>query len=783
MGRPKHAVTEPAGADVRVDLNGTWQLTYGPQTAAAPRHPDDLAASDWPSIPATVPGNVELDLMRSGLLPADLHMANNVYKLVGFEGHRWWYRRTFDTPAARPGQRLVLIFEGIDCVGEVFLNGRSLGRVANMLIAHEFEVTGLLRTGAANDLAVRIDSAVLAGREHRPDAVEFASAHNWESLSIRKAPQMYGWDIMPRIVSAGLWRGVRLELRGDVRLSDVHWATMRVDPQARTAELLVDWQIDTSRADLGGLLVRVELHRGDCVYRSEHPVHGAHGRTRVSVKNAAFWWPRGAGDAALYDGLVAIVDRTGRKLHQRHTRVGIRTVELRRTDVTDDQGGEFLFVVNGRPIFCRGTNHVPLDALHSRDGEHLMRVLPMLVDLNCNMVRCWGGNVYEDHAFFDFCDEHGIMVWQDFAMACCIYPQTDGFAEQIRHEADSIIRKLHNHPSLVLWAGNNEIDQAYGWSGSCVDPNTDRLSRQVLPDAVRRLDPFRPYLPSSPYYSPELVRRGIPREQVPEDHLWGPRDDFKGPYYTTSGAHFVSEIGYHGCPDRQSLEQMMDADHLWPWQSNDQWLTHAVRPTPDSHDYDYRIALMARQIRVLFDADPANLDDFVLASQISQAEAVKYFIERWRMGKWRRTGMLWWNLRDGWPVISDAVVDYFGRKKLAYHYIKRVQADICVSIAEPEAGRHQLVVVSDLAEAMDLDVRVRDADSGQSLLSISGTASADSVTMLGQLPASARPAMWSIDWTARDVTAHNHYLAGPRPFRLEDYRRWLTRLGQQHDDR
>jgi beta-mannosidase len=265
----------------------------------------------------------------------------------------------------------------------------------------------------------------------------------------------------------------------------------------------------------------------------------------------------------------------------------------------------------------------------------------------------------------------------------------------------------------------------------------------------------------------------------PEQHLWGPRDDFKGPFYTKSLAHFVSEIGYHGCPDRRTLEQFLDAEYLWHWQDNDQWLTHAVRPHRAMTDFNYRIPLMAKQIAVLFNSVPDNLDDFILASQISQAEALKFFIERWRQGKWRRTGILWWNMRDGWPIISDAIVDYYYRKKLAYVYVKRIQTDVCAICSEPEDGKHLLIVVNDTRRSATGHISVHDADSNRLLFEVHFEVEANGKTMVGSIPQSAQHALWLIRWTTADGTSYrNHYLAGPRPFNLEDYRRWLATLGQ-----
>lgn len=762
-----------------ISLDGAWQLSYGPQTAGGPQTPDDLEAAAWPTVEARVPGNVELDLMRAGVLP-ELSYGDNIYLLRPYEGYQWWYRRTFEAPETAAGERVELVFEGLDCVAAVFVNGELVGEPRNMLIAHRFDVTDLLRAGG-NEVAVRIDSAVLAGREHEPAAVEGAMAVNWESLSIRKASQMYGWDIMPRVVSAGLWRGVRLDVVPATRWRDVYCATASVEVAGGRADLIVDWHFITDQFDIDEWRVEVALrHEGEVAYEAAHAVFGVHDRQRFTVNGAKLWWPRGYGEQPLYELELRLVDGDGEVLAVHSQRIGLRTLRLVRTDVTsEEEPGEFVFVVNGEKVFVKGTNWVPLDALHSRDMEHLAGAMEMIADLNCNMIRCWGGNVYEDHAFFDLCDEHGVMVWQDFSLACALYPQDDGFAEEIRVEGEAIVRKLRHHPSLAIWAGNNENDGFYygGWLGARTDPNTDRLSREVLREVVRRFDPFRDYLPSSPYMSPAAVASGDPYKVMPEDHLWGPRDDFKGSYYTSSVCHFVSEIGYHGCPNRESLERMMEPEHLWPWEDNEQWLTHAVRPHRNITMYNYRIPLMGKQIEVLFHKIPDNLDDYVLASQISQAEAKKFFIERFRSGKWRRTGILWWNLRDGWPIISDAIVDYYGGRKLAYEYIKRVQADVCTMCGEAEDGRHAVVVVNDTLGAVSGELAVRDVDSEEVLFEGAFAVEANGKTEVGHVPESTRPAMWLLEWSANGETCQSHYLAGPRPFSLPDFKRWLGLMG------
>ena len=400
----------------------------------------------------------------------------------------------------------------------------------------------------------------------------------------------------------------------------------------------------------------------------------------------------------------------------------------------------------------------------------------MMADLNCNMVRCWGGNVYESDEFFRRCDELGIMVWQDFALACALYPQTPEFHDSVRREAEQIIPRLRNHACLVLWAGNNEIDAFYTFAKPGSDPNVDdQISRGVLAAACRRLDPCRDYLPSSPYFSPELWKLGAPHDRRPEDHLWGPRDDFKGNYYRSSNAHFASEIGYHGCPARSSLERMMTPGQVWPGLGNEEWLTHAVRPLREGTAYNHRIPQMFKQVGILFPGVPDELDDFIFASQFSQAEALKFFIERFRLTKGRRTGILWWNVRDGWPQISDGIVDYYGARKLAYAVVKRVQQDVCVMLGEPTGDRQEVVIVNDTLSPVAAVVKVR--CEGRELFGATTEVPANDRRPLGAVPTSEAAAWYGIEWTANGTTGRNHYLSGPRPFDLKACRGWYQAAG------
>ena len=391
------------------------------------------------------------------------------------------------------------------------------------------------------------------------------------------------------------------------------------------------------------------------------------------------------------------------------------------------------------------------------------------------------------------CDKNGIMVWQDFSMACARYPQDADFFQKIAEEAESVVKRFRNHPSLALWAGNNENDEEYtknldpGMPPK--DPNEDdKISRVILKEVVRNNDSFRDYLPSSPYYSPEVMIAGFDKNTMSEVHLWGPRGYYKAPFYTETNAHFVSEIGYHGCPDIASIRQMMDPEYVVSdfknrkW--NDQWLAKATMPLPKklTDAQLKRNDLMVNQVEALFGTCPDAFDDFVFASQATQAEAKKFFIDFWRSHKPDKMGILWWNLKDGWPILSDAVVDYYFRKKIDYDYIKDAQLDIQAIVCDPVERFHDVVIVNDTRKEEQGEVLIKSVDNGKEIFRAAYTCPANGRIIAGKIQASEKQDMWIIEWsTSGGEKFRSHYLNGKAPFNLAQYKKWFDKAGHKFE--
>lgn len=768
-----------------------WKLAYlDNKTVVAEKFSPQTTAevvARLSQINAQVPGDVQQDMMREKILP-DLYYGTNVLLAQKTENLHLYYTTELEyLPDGITDD--FLVFEGVDTIADVFVDGKLLGRTENMLHAYRFALNGV--SGGKHDLLVHILPTAIYARQFDLPASCFGLPYNTDSLEVRKAPYMFGWDIMPRIVSGGLWKPVLVEKLPKNRLLDPFTYTVRID-ERDGAWLKTAVKVCSEEDFISDFSVKVQLFfDGQLCAEKTQRCFTANQRIDVTVPDPKLWYPKNYGEPNLYDVTVSLW-RGSEMLDQHSYRTGIRTVRLKRTSRAGDDG-EFCFEINKQKVFCLGTNYVPTDAFASRQKDFDLRALQLTDEVGCNMIRCWGGNIYPSQQVYDFCDEHGIMIWQDFAFGCGHYPDDERLCRLTKEEIKQVAIAYRNHPSLVLWAGDNECDTTVCQDASfdhtaegpqsLLDPNQNVLSRDVILHELRNHDATRPYLPSSPYLDPTAYLCGLPAE----DHLWGPRDYFKGDFYKNPACHFASEIGYHGCNSPESLKKFIPAESLDKMGSskdgctNGDWLVHAAgmetATTAEGNPYAYRIPLMISQVERIFTQKKDDFASFAKQSQISQAEADKYFIERFRLEKWRKTGIVWWNVIDGWPQVSDAVVDWYGCKKLAYHYIRRSQQPFVMIVGEPANGTMPLYAVNDLQQQVEGTYTVTDVRSGKVVHRGKVSVAPNVSVVIADLP-HVDHAFFVVEWTTNIGNGINHHACSlGDKWRFEDYCQAMQKVG------
>lgn len=666
---------------VLIPLNTGWRFRELPSDHLSPTLP-------LPWLPALVPGHIHDDLVRAGVIP-DPFRRMNERGVQWVDETDWEYETHFEWDGEAGDTRIR--FEGLDTVAEVYLNGRLLGTSECMFRAAEFPAEGYLKTGS-NALRVVLRSARRVGRERQENwqlSGEDTMPRAWnvwdERSFVRKAQYMYGWDWGPELASCGIWRPVHLVRvpvarltgwRHDVVFQADGSATVRFEAGAERA----------SGAHGTPLTLRLTLD-GQCV---ETPVP-ADGRAvvTVTVPDPRRWEPNGDGEPYLYPVRLILLEPDV-TVDEVVDRIGLRTIELVRE--ADGSGEGFLFRVNGRDTFLKGANWVPADSFparleHPEGRDRVRRLLRMAREAGVNMLRVWGGGLYESDHFYSLCDELGILVWQDFAYACAYYPDTGAYADSAREEAVAAVRRLRNHPSLAIWCGNNENHVAFheGWGGPRPPRYLgERLYHEVLPGVAAQEDPARVYWPSSPFggdnpNSPDVGDRH-------NWDVWHGSGDWTR--YALDHSRFVSEFGFAGSCGLRAWDGVLDAADR-----------SADAPAVRWHDktrkgYDTYLGYIEA-----FFPRPVSLEDLVYYSQANQAEAVRFGVEHYRRLKGRCWGTLFWQWNDCWPVQSWAAVDYAGDAKFLYHAARRFFAPLLVSLVR-EAGEAAAWLVNDGAAAV-----------------------------------------------------------------------------------
>ena len=665
-------------------LNKDWSLYYVEDGKYSGNVLDYPTFSCFKHI--KIPTLFELEIYKHGLL-GHPYFSTNIWQYQKYETYHQFYVCKFKSK----NRNKYLLLEGIDTISEIYINGELVGKTDNMFVPYRFHLTNLKEQ---NEIIIHILPAVLEGKKY-DNHKWFAATYNYESLYIRKCPSSFGWDILPRTTLGGIYKNVKLENSLPV-IDDIHIVASEVSKESAHLKFNIS---------LNNIENFEYTIKGKCQESEFYLIN----QNEIVLVNPKLWTVRGYGEQNLYD-IEITISNNGKIIAKKSLRFGIRKVELFKSAKVE-KDGQFAFYINDSKVFLLGSNYVPIEAIKHLDTKRMNKALDMLVDLGCNSIRVWGGGTYECDAFYQRCDELGIFVWQDFMMGCAVYPQDELFANKLKLEIEYQVKRLRNYCSICLWAGDNENDLAgLYWSRGLLKPHDNILTRKVIPEKLEDLDHYRPYLPSSPYIDESLEEEKY--FDLSEDHLWGPRDYFKGNYYKNAKAYFTSETGYHALNNYRSLKKFIKKP--WPLfnknisfkkdkreleESNKptkEYLCHATSVMDDySSPYEYRIRLMYNQVLTLFKDDIDNVNDFILASQISQGEALKYFIEKMRRDYQRNGGIIWWNIIDGWPQVSDAIVDYYFSKKKAYNYIKISQKPTLLMMNEDEDALNLYCVSSE----------------------------------------------------------------------------------------
>jgi beta-mannosidase len=660
---------------------------------------DGSAPAEWR--PAQVPGDVHLDLLRHQIIP-DPFFRDNESKLQWIEGADWEYRKTLPISADLLRHNHVeLVFDGLDAYCEVSLNGQPALTADNMFRIWRVDAKPLLKPGD-NLLRIVFPSPLKA-------AEKAAAGDRWrtpigiaEKTYVRKAAYEYGWDWGPRFVTSGIWRPARLEIWDDARIADLH--IRQRDVSAAVAHLSAEVEVLASTEVAAEVTVQYERagSRDQVARRVALHVGLNHVDVPIEIGHPDLWWPVDMGAQPLY-AFSAQLKVGAEVVDERKVRTGLRSVTLRREP--DAWGRSFEFVINGVPVFAKGADVIPFDSLPNRvTGREYRRILESARDAHMNMIRHWGGGYYETDEFYALCDELGIMVWQDFMFGNDWQPGAYPFKLNVAQEIEDQVKRLRDHPCIVLWCGNNETEGAFDWITHArqIEPTAQiqmwkdylTLFYGVIGQKARELAPETPFWSASPTADFEEQSDTYRTGDHHDWSVWHGRVPFAD--YEKHVYRFVSEYGFQSFPEMHTIEAFTAPEDR----------TGILTPVMLAHQKNQQGNSIIHDYLLKYYQEPKDFASFLYVSQVLQAEGIKVGAEHMRRHRPETMGSLFWQLNDCWPVASWSSIDYFGRWKALQYYARRFYAPVLVS-PHVEDGTLAVYVVSDRLEPVAASLRTR----------------------------------------------------------------------------
>lgn len=678
-----------------------------------------VRGTNW--YPATVPGVVQTDLIDNKIIEDPFYRLNE-RAIQWVDKEDWEYKTTLDVaPQLFNKDNIELDFKGLDTYADVYLNDSCILKANNMFREWQVDVKGLLKK-EDNELRIYFHSPIkvdLPKVDKLPYPVENGNDQSENgglfdkkvSVFARKAGYHYGWDWGPRIVTSGIWRPIYLVGWNDARIDHIFYE--QTDVTAKRARITAHVQLIADKEGEATLSIQADGVKNGWTKKAQVKKGVNLIETELVVNNPKLWWSRGLGEAHLYP-FTATIDMNGKTVDAQTTRLGLRS--LRVVNKPDEHGHTFYFELNGVPVFAKGANYIPQDNFLPRvTAQQYEKTIQDAVDANMNMLRVWGGGIYEEDLFFDLCDKNGIMVWQDFMFACSIYPLDPEQEENIRQEAIDNVVRLRNHPSLAIWCGNNEIHTAWfnwGWRrkftqmGVAEQLHNDnkRLFNQLLPDVVKTYAPGLFYWPSSPFGGDPDKKCESGRENWNPNgdahywSVWQARDSIR--QFNKVKARFFSEYGFQSFPEYQSVLKYAPEER-----------DHSIYSDVMMAHQRGGEAANARMEQIMLEEyrKPKDFPSFLYMSLLLQGDVMKIAYEAHRRMMPYNMGTLFWQHNDCWPVASWASRDYYGRWKAQHYFTRKAFRDILVSPIQEE-GKLNVYLVSDRLKPAkgQLEIRIMD---------------------------------------------------------------------------
>jgi len=616
---------------------------------------------------ATVPGCIHTDLFENKLI-SDPFYGDNEKNLQWIEKQSWVYETSFSVePNKLESNSASLIFEGIDTYATIILNGDTIGHSKNMFVKYDFDVKSILKEH--NNLKI-VFQPPLSSIDTSSENLKYPGG---EQVHIRKAPFMFGWDWGPRYATMGIWKNIYLEFYDVISIEDIY--VKQAFTEDSSANL--DFEIELSNLRKGKYFIEIADKENKIYKRQKIKIQETDTiiNIKYKIENPQLWWPNGMGKAFLYNFRISI--SKGKSLLDTQTiPIGIRKIELVNNE--DSHGSSFSFRINNKDLFIKGANYIPQDIFLDRvSDKDYKKIILDARNSNMNMLRVWGGGIYEKDIFYNLCDKYGILVWQDFMFAGSMYPGDMSFKANISTEAIQQVIRLRNHPSIALWCGNNEISEGWhnwGWQkqmGYSIDDSLDLsqayydVFKSILPTIVDEYSSTA-YWESSPQYG-----RGNPLSLSNGDfHYWGVWHDAE-PFdnFNTKIGRFMSEYGFQSYPDIRTIASFADSS-MWSIDSE-------AMKAHQKHSRGNQ--LIKQYMKDTYDTIPSDFENFVYLSQLTQAQGIETAIKAYRRNKPYCMGTLYWQLNDCWPAISWSGIDYFGRWKAMQYKIKNAYRPMIIS--------------------------------------------------------------------------------------------------------